>query len=360
MKRTTSHITFLLCGMLCLLAACDKEPQVPDVVPRTETKPTAISFQVSELVTRSAIDSTKHILSLGLFGYSTGTKAFDLTALEDRLPNLIYNQSATRESAKNNGSAENPNPWTYSPPAYWPADESIKNSFFAYSPHSSKFAAGVDFSISAQTDTGYPKLRYGVPEIVADQVDILYATPVTDVNRTLNNDGTVNYQMKHALTWLIFVAMPESDHTDDNVAIKSLRFVIQNLVTKAELSLGTGKWKNLESSTEAEYEFDLLPDSIAANKISMITPSSSHLMIIPQDITQKANPSAIEIVFAVSHDPNEYFYAIPFPDTKLSQGSASLYLIRLSTTGARLEFVGTNTIETWKTDGTTVKDIEVY
>lgn len=348
MIRTNAYIATLLCGILCLLAACDKELQAPDVVPETGTKQAPITFQVSGLATRSAIDSTKHILSLGLFGYSTGTTQFDLTNPEDRLPNLIYNQEAKRESAANNGSAENTNPWTYSPPAYWPADESVNNSFFAYSPHLSTLPTGVDFSISAQTDTGYPKLRYAVPEYVADQVDILYATGVKDVNRTLNGTGKVNYTMKHALTWLVFFVMPESEHETDKVKIKSLRFVIQNLMTKAELNLGTGGWRNLVSSSEAEYEFDLLTDSIPAKVISPISPASSHLMLIPQNVTQAANPSAIEVVFAVSNDPNEYFYAIPFPDTKLSSGSVSIYLIRLSTKGARVEFVKENTIEKWK------------
>lgn len=355
MKQTILYyIIFLLCCMLCLFTACDTEQLVPDVVPtEQEPAPTAVSFNVDPFSTKGSIEKADSIVSLGVFGYSTGTIPFDYTN-PLHLPNLIYNQEAWRAPVA--AGETNNNPWQYNPVAYWPIDASIQNTFFAYSPHSSKFPPEADFTFSAQTDTGYPKITYTVPNRVTKQVDVLYATPVLGKNKN-DNGGMVNYQMKHALTWLVFVVAPEQrvdmGETVDTFQIKSLRFIVDELVTRAELNLGTGVWKPLETSP-ADYEFDVDTERrIPANTMAIITPPSSRLMMIPQNFTQVANPSAIDVVFTVSGDGNEsdddeeYFYSVPFPDTKLGAGGVTIYLLRLSADGVKVEFYNSNYIDPW-------------
>lgn len=361
MKRTNLYIAYLLCCMLFLFAACDKEPLSLDTGSPVEpdSTPKSIAFRLDELQTKGSIESVDSILSLGVFGYSTGTTLYDQTDQADRLPNLIYNQEAWRANRPLQD-GKNRNAWQYNPVAYWPTDQTINNSFFAYSPHSSKFPPEAEFTIPARIDTGYPKIAYTVPNRVVDQVDVLYASPVFNKNLTNNSEGVVNYQMKHALSWLIFVAAPvqradtgDGDNKTDTFKIKSLRFIVDTLITRAELNLGTGEWTPLEASS-ADYEFVVdTARKIPANTMATITPASSRLMIIPQAFTQAANPSAIDVYFTVSgdsdtsDDDDEYFYSIPFPDTKLHPGGVTIYLLRLSTEGVKVEFYDYNNIDPW-------------
>ncbi len=365
MKQSYSYIASLLCCLL-LLAACHPDESLP-VQP--EAKQTPMVFDVEELQTRAGIDSAKQILSLGVFGYSTGTTEYKAAELI-HTPNLLYNRKVTR------GIVGNPlptddyelTPWSYSPVAYWPIEKAIRNTFFAYAPHSSEFPEEANLVISDSTKVGYPKLTYTVPELVSEQIDLLYSFPVSNINRE-SAGGNVNYRMKHALSWLLFVVAPEQRNPEagwlDMYHITSLRFVCGNLITRAELELDSGTWINPIVSP-ADYQFNIGNIDLPAGKISLISQADNRLMIIPQPLTQAYNPSSIDVSFTVkgvkkegAHptdpdqdgDPsdtnNEYFYSIPFPDTRLGAGGLVIYMLRLSGNGVTVEFYGENTIEEW-------------
>ncbi len=357
MKRILSYLALPL--LLC--TACGKERPAPQAAGQEP----AMKFGVEALGGRASFEKADSITSLGLFGYSTGTQVFDsLNPLH--LPNLFYNREVSRTISKDGNDATIIGDWTYAPMVFWPSDVNVKNTFFAYAPHTSRFPAEAEASVSAQTAWDYPTLWYTVPDRVSDQMDVLYAKPVKNVTKAYNG-GQVLYEMNHALSWLIFVVVPTQRPAipgTDQFQITSLRFVVSNLVTRSELNLGTGAWRDLETSP-ADYEFDVLDTPIPAGQVSVITPPASRLMLIPQPLTQARNPSSIDVTFKVSNiadgdagDDDEYFYSIPFPDTKLHAGQVTIYLLRLSVEGIEVEFHEKNTIDQWlKGEGQT---LEIY
>ena len=62
--------------------------------------------------------------------------------------------------------------WTYSNPAYWPADGTDLN-FYAYAPHSSKTESGITTTNFADDKT--PKIGFTVNTDMAKMVDLLAA-----------------------------------------------------------------------------------------------------------------------------------------------------------------------------------------
>lgn len=341
------HNLFHIASALLLLTACGKE--MPQTEPQDSQAP--VQFGVAGLDSRASYETAADINSLGLFAYSTDTDDFD-PENPAHLPNLLYN----REVSRTTGAI--PGPWEYSPLAYWPLDPTVKSTFFAYAPHSSHFPKDAEFFVSSRTASGYPTIEYTVPDDVSQHVDILYANPfVANKTRPLTG-GEVLYTMKHALTWLLFVVVPEprAGHIDDEYRITSMRFAVDRLVTCAELNLGSGVWVNKEVS-KADYDFIVDDRPLTAGSINIVTPTNSRLMMIPQMLTRASNPSSIDVVYTVRgmddegnplDGEDEYFYSIPFPDTKLHMGNVTIYMIRLSTEGAIVEFLAENTIDDWK------------
>lgn len=365
MRYLSLHTASTLCYLLVFCTACS-DGECPG--PKGGNASLAMTLAVEGGQTRARIELAEDIMSLGLFGYSTGTDSFDATN-PAHLPNLMHNRLATRSEAGGD--------WSYSPDAYWPVDLSVKNSFFAYSPHSSLFPVSAAVAVSGIGASGYPTLSYTVPELVSEQVDVLYSeyeyavgnqkylnANTANVNRNTNG-GQVLYKMKHALTWLAFMAYPEPrSGQHDEYHIVSLRFIVDKLVTRASLNLGTGEWVNPVSSS-ADYQFDVVSTALPVGQVNAITATDNQLMLIPQNFTVKDNPSTIDIVYTINDaddgtdDSDEYFYTIPFPDTKLGAGRVTVYLLRLSPEGAQVQFLEDNTITQWL-EGGALPPLDVY
>lgn len=353
MDRRVYIVPLLYC-MLFLLEACGSSPGLPggEPEPGPGEETTELRFAVSSVQTRSnTMQSVDDILSMGIFGYSTGEDDFN-PANVSHTPNLLHNQLASRPQKGE---------WTYSPVAYWPVDLSVKNTFFAYAPHSSEFSEESNVRISEADASGYPTLRYTIPSDATEQKDILYAAPVLNKNRKSNDgtvtNGSVRYEMKHALTWLAFVVAPTMyNNPNETYTVNWFAFMADNIPVSSTLNLGTGVWSNTfyESAT---YEFKLTEaaENIKPGEVARIVDPSSRLMLFPFEIGGDASGTTIDLTFTydpgvdvlATGDPEEYYYFIPFPTTRMTAGNVVVYIINISVDGISVSFLEENKIEDW-------------
>lgn len=376
MKRTKTYIiNCALCCAVLLPAGCVRQAAGPDPAPAGGD---VVGLDISSLKTRgNTILGPDEILSMGIFGYSTDYDVTDPADPQTRnlttAPSLINNQKATRTS-----SGADPvvlSEWTYNPVAYWPLDLSVKNSFFAYSPHSSDFPEGATVSVATAPSGGYtyPRITYTLPMgNLADNesenpgtsamVDLLYAVPVLNKNHESTgkvDDGRVIYDMKHALTWLSFMIAPVETYTAEEKAEKGteyykidwLAFLSDAIPVTATLDLGSGTW-NESTMTRGtrDYVFEFADSDsdgmvqIEAGTVGTVIDPSNRLMLLPFNITEEANVT-IDITFW--HDGMQYYYYVPFPTQRMTAGNALVYVLNISPEGITLEFLDENTIEEW-------------
>lgn len=369
-------ITYL--GLLLYAAgisACSREPSPePDPV----IGPKKVGLSVEGGLTRAVITASKdEILSLGIYGYSTGTSAFSPGDTE-MLPNLFGNSRAWR--TESGGVLSD---WEYNPVALWPSDEEENNTFFAYSPHEDDIASGV-VEASDKDTPGYPYLIYTVEEEtnVSDQVDLLYSELNADV-RDINyatNDGKVKYMMKHAMSWVRFLIYPVLEYDDNDVpeedalyAITEFYFTGADVVTSAELNLCTGSWTPIVSGM-VTYTFDHLEEAFqnipAGGDPTYLGTTDNCMMLIPQEIVLDRNETAVNISYWYDKDGvpdeegewdwTEYYRTLPFPDVKLRAGSVVTFVVKLSVRGATIEFHSDNTIEEWLKENNKTRPVDVF
>ncbi|MDR2584643.1 MAG: fimbrillin family protein [Prevotellaceae bacterium] len=325
-------------SLTALSTGCKKECQ-PE---RLE----AIGLDVTELgQTKGAVTSAAEVVSLGIFGYSTGTDNYS-PANPTHTPNLFNNRRTTRSSGGQ---------WSYAPFVYWPIDLTTKNTFFAYSPHLSEFPVEANGSVSAST--GYPLVTYTVPSLVSKHTDLLFSESTvwtTDINKEIN-DGKVLYGMKHALSWIeLYIApLQQIPLANESYSITSLSFTAQNFTTRATLNLGTGGW-SAPTTGLAQYTYNvdgtpLLPD--------VVVPADANncLMLIPQTITSSQNNPTVNVSFifndgSATPDLDLYSFSIPFPPVQLTAGCVSVFVLTISPSGVAIVFYGDNVIESWIED----------
>lgn len=349
----------LLCYLAALLSGCNEQP-----APAVLEVPEPIGSDISTLAsTRGTLPKPQRgntiitkdsIKSMGIFGYST---KFDVsnpvgTSLASTTPNLIYNQKATRELVLKPNTEPKEyelSEWTYTPMAYWPIDLSLRNSFFAYSPHSSDVPNSI---VSLSTATGNPKLTYTLPEAPQNMVDVLYSSPVLNKNRKSTeqvNNGSVVYDMKHAMCWLSFV-VATSVYGEDTTAeyeVDWIAFMADNLPTTATLDLATGSWSDMTTDYRL-FDFDLIGEdgtaTIPSGQASLVIDENSRLILLPFTIDDSAG-ATIDITFW--YKGVQYYYFAPFPTQRLSAGNISVFVINISPEGATLTFQSEDRIDNW-------------
>jgi hypothetical protein len=397
MIRKATYIVLL--AVVVLLAACTDDKigcARPD-------EPRVVGVGVSEMNTRNYVESADQILSLGIFGYSTGDESFDPNpATSTHTPNLFENAETTRVDA------DASTPWIYDPVAVWPSDNAEKNTFFAYAPYMENGTVGTDGYFEVPTVTkGAPVIKYRVPQNISEQVDLLYSeyvsatdnsgtptawnTNVADINATTNS-AMVKYTMKHALLWIRFAiateqmvdgdtTTPEVDGdpatTGESYTITEFRMIGGNIMATGLFDLGTAQWSADPSVGlgSAIYEFDFLssnPRKIEGAEIgnavrlgAALGGNNSYLMIIPDDFKTETHEISIEMSYthndgSASPSETEYFVTMPFPDVPLTgPGSMMIYVVKVSTNGAHIEFQESSTIEKWQEDNDE-RPIEVF
>lgn len=179
-------ITYLY--LLIVLCSCNNQTGEEIPVP---PKSTPVTFAADVDTRGTAVTS---ITQMGVFAYYTEQEAF--ADGSEFIPNFMYNQEVTKEE----------NLWQYYPLKYWPNTTGDRLSFFAYTPHTDNCDALE--VISKNSDTGFPQIRYTLPALVFEQVDLLTASS-TDL--TYTTEG-VKFTMNHALTKIRFSAKRAKDY----------------------------------------------------------------------------------------------------------------------------------------------------
>ena len=325
---------------------------------RPEGAGVAIAFDIVDVQqTKAAVASADEILSLGILGYSTGAEGFNVASPNPLYtPNLFFNRHATRLATPAGGL------WSYNPPAYWPIDEGINNTFFAYSPHSSMFP--VEAAVEVVSLWGNSLVTYTVPQAVEDQVDLLYsqmeAGKNLDINKSTKN-GKVLYQMKHALSWIKFYVVPVSVYPssgNEKYAITSLTLNSLSLITRATLNIGTGIW-TAPAVGQGAYYFTVDETPIGIGKVADVAAAGNALMLIPQQMQGAVANISFSYFDGQDWDPDAYFFAIPLPDAALVAGLIRVFVLRINTDGVTILFHTDNTIEKWLEDHSLDEDLVV-
>lgn len=131
----------------------------------------AIAFSTTP-TSRAAVVVDSTLTEIGLFGYYT-TQLWS-AAESAALPDYFYNTKLARSSSASS--------WSYSPLKYWPNEGYI--SFFGYSPYTDEADGNSTLVLSSPNQAGSPSLSYTIQNSVAEQVDLLWATPVYDQSKS--------------------------------------------------------------------------------------------------------------------------------------------------------------------------------
>lgn len=170
--------------LLLLLASCSKEGNSGSDLPSGSDVPIGFSSSVSSL---PEVRGTGTVVTSidKMYVFVSYTSASDWQT--GCLPNFMYKQLMTKESSTGN--------WIYTPVKYWPNNDNDKLSFFAFAPTD---LTGVIFSAS---NVAGPKVTYTVPLKEEEGQDLLLGAVINKKK----SDGTVRFEMNHALSQIKFV-----------------------------------------------------------------------------------------------------------------------------------------------------------
>ena len=217
----------------------------------------------------------------GVFAFYTGQGAFAAATT----PNFMNNQQVKW----NTGDSK----WEYSPLKYWPNTPGDKVSFFAYAPY--------DANKQWSTDS---KIDYEVKNNVTEQVDLLFAPGVKDVQKQ-NISNNVTFTFKHALARIGFSVAYAADQTAEGGTLDAATKITINkvVIRKKDASTETDgvfyktgnltltaanaddAWANkagAQAFTLATDNFTATELSSATAKIDNLNKDDSYVMIIPQ------------------------------------------------------------------------------
>lgn len=229
---------------------------------------------------------------MGVFGYYTGSAAWDGTAS----PNFMYNQLVTKS-----GSA-----YTYSPTKYWPNSDADHITFFAYYPYDAAGLSWKDHTDPAPAaysneSVDLPLAAMDIQADAKDQVDFMYAT-VKDQTKTEGNDP-VQFTFKHALTQVNLKAKLAAELVKDNGASSNTTVAVTGIKLKNIYKSGTmdmaGNTPAWTASNPADFTV-VLSDAngveITGTTAQAVTADTETFIMMPQTLQDNA---AIEITYKV-------------------------------------------------------------
>ncbi len=200
--------------------------------------PTSLEFLVStdEDRTRGAMASSYLDLEdIGVFAYSASQEWGE--CCEMVAPDVANNLRVSRTLRE----------WRYDEPLYWEDIEGEFTSLFAYAPYCT------DSSVSVVSCQSGFVLRYVVPQLCADQPDLMVATPVCDCTADY---GAVTFYMQSTLCDVGFFSPSD--------VVEMISVELSGVVCTAELKMyadGSFEWI-LESATSLEVEIAGLEESL--------------------------------------------------------------------------------------------------
>ena len=263
-------------------------------IERPEEKMVPISFSAAVLdgiATRATgmigDDASLQAGGFGVFGCYTGLHNYSES---DANSSFMYNQKLEWVS----GDAH----WEYNPVKYWPGEEGHKVSFFAYAPYSECDGTGCIPSCVRYQETADPWVMYRIAEDPAQQVDLLYATPLLDQTKMAVNER-LEFTFKHALACVgdnVTISTSATGVTLKEVSID------YTLTAKGRLVLwnrGSANWTPIQSE-----------DVVAVRSVSLLTAgheplpktfSGQGLFCIPAEAAGYPQKATIHVTYVVNN-----------------------------------------------------------
>ena len=263
-------------------------------IERPEEKMVPISFSaaVSDGIATRATgmigdDASLQAGGFGVFGCYTGLHNYSES---DANSSFMYNQELEWVS----GDAH----WEYNPVKYWPGEEGHKVSFFAYAPYSECDGTGCIPSCVRYQETADPWVMYRIAEDPAQQVDLLYATPLLDQTKMAVNER-LEFTFKHALACVgdnVTISTSATGVTLKEVSID------YTLTAKGRLVLwnrGSANWTPIQSE-----------DVVTVRSVSLLTAgneplpktfSGQGLFSIPAEAAGYPQKATIHVTYVVNN-----------------------------------------------------------
>lgn len=263
-------------------------------IERPEEKIVPISFSavVSDGIATRATgmigdDASLQAGGFGVFGCYTGLHNYSES---DANSSFMYNQELEWVS----GDAH----WEYNPVKYWPGEEGHKVSFFAYAPYSECDGTGCIPSCVRYQETADPWVMYRIAEDPAQQVDLLYATPLLDQTKMAVNER-LEFTFKHALACVgdnVTISTSATGVTLKEVSID------YTLTAKGRLVLwnrGSANWTPIQSE-----------DVVTVRSVSLLTAgneplpktfSGQGLFCIPAEAAGYPQKATIHVTYVVNN-----------------------------------------------------------
>lgn len=263
-------------------------------IERPEEKMVPISFSavVSDGIATRATgmigdDASLQAGGFGVFGCYTGLHNYSES---DANSSFMYNQELEWVS----GDAH----WEYNPVKYWPGEEGHKVSFFAYAPYSECDGTGCIPSCVRYQETADPWVMYRITEDPAQQVDLLYATPLLDQTKMAVNER-LEFTFKHALACVgdnVTISTSATGVTLKEVSID------YTLTAKGRLVLwnrGSANWTPIQSE-----------DVVTVRSVSLLTGgheplpktfSGQGLFCIPAEAAGYPQKATIHVTYVVNN-----------------------------------------------------------
>jgi hypothetical protein len=184
------------------------------------------------------------------------------------LPTFMHNLTITKGAAA----------WTYpGGDRYWPVGGKV--SFFAHSPAAATGLTAPD------NVAGAPKLEYVVPAGLADQIDLLVATPLKDKTSV---DGLLQFDFKHVLSRIAFSAkLGFALAANETLTVTNLEVLYgPGIESTAKFDLDAATWTiptaPFTADASAGVVFTGTQALTTAVPTADLTLAGKHLMLLPQ------------------------------------------------------------------------------
>ncbi len=247
MKR----IYIIVSALLCVIS-CNKESSVPFDVAGSD-----IRFDVTSDDATRGDNTTSNLGSFRIYSYLTNSGRYDSSA------ELLFDQECTPNWMNQVKVERISDVWSITGPAtankrFHP---SSNHSFFAFAPYdvvNSSYTLEMedryDGVASTQSEAGSPVVKYTLPTLASDMVDLLYASHLNasqdDMTPVGDEEATLSLKFRHALSKVTFSVKLEGAIPDDGGVSQSIRIhglTIANVWNSGKLHFRSGSAANSDT-----------------------------------------------------------------------------------------------------------------
>lgn len=250
--------------------------------------------------TRSSLTTNETISSFGVFASLRPNNSSSDTFK----PDYMYNVEITKADG---------NSWAPKAEYLWPNEASLHiNSYSPYSSEETLNSSEGITSLPSADETGNLSITWITPSEVANQQDLLWATPKDA------SSSPCDLTFNHALTAIKFVTGSEM------IPCTVKKIEVTNVLSSGSLNLETGEW----TPNDAVESYSVTPDvtltatdgaSYVASGTT-ITSDTETLLLLPQSLTESA-----EIILTIESNGTESTFNASLKDQIWTAGKTVIY-----------------------------------